>query len=60
MVKIESFSGGAYFAKLLLQQGNKILNLDSRPSDAIAIAVRTNAPVYVSKDIMTMMGENVC
>ncbi len=44
MVKIDNCKDQLYQARLLLQQGNKILNLDSRPSDAIAVAVRSERP----------------
>jgi bifunctional DNase/RNase len=60
MVKIESFSEGVYFAKLLLRHGNRILNMDSKPSDAIAIAVRIGAPVYVNRTLMEEYGEKFC
>lgn len=60
MVKIESLEEGAYFAKLLLKQGNRILNMDSKPSDAIAIAVRTNIPVYINQALLEENGEKFC
>ena len=52
MVKIIDYNNGVYFANLILKQGNKILNIDSRPSDAIAIAVRLNKPVYIKEDLL--------
>jgi bifunctional DNase/RNase len=60
MVKVDGFQDGTYFAKLLVMQGNDILNLDSRPSDAIAIAVRTGAPVYVRDSLMEEHGRDIC
>ncbi len=60
MVKIEKVDGDTYFAKILIQQGNKILNLDSRPSDAIAIAFRQDAPVYIKEDLLRQAGVNIC
>ncbi|MEM5812287.1 MAG: DUF151 domain-containing protein, partial [Candidatus Aenigmatarchaeota archaeon] len=39
MVKVESLAEGTYYSKILMIRDNNILNLDSRPSDAIAIAV---------------------
>jgi len=60
MVKIESIFDGTYFAKILLKRGGKVLNLDSRPSDAIAIAARTNAPVYINKTLLEEYGDNIC
>lgn len=60
MAKVEKLENDTYYARLFLQQGNKILNLDSRPSDAIAIAVRYNKPVLVKKDLMESAGRNIC
>jgi bifunctional DNase/RNase len=60
MVKITHLSDNAYFARLFLVQGSRILNLDSRPSDAVAIAVRTGVPVYVNQTLMEEQGEKVC
>jgi len=60
MVKIESLNDGTYFAKVLLKQGNKILNMDSKPSDAIAIAVRTNTSVYIKQTLLEENGERIC
>jgi bifunctional DNase/RNase len=60
MVKITDMSEGVYFARLLIIQGSRILNLDSRPSDAVAIAVRTDTPVYVKQSLMEEEGEIVC
>ncbi len=60
MVKVESMRNGTYYAKLLLKQGNKILNMDSRPSDAISVALRTGSPVYVRNELMEGYGSDVC
>jgi hypothetical protein len=53
MVKITKLSDNTYFAELFLQRWNRFLIVDIRPSDALAIAVRTNIPIYVSKDLIT-------
>ncbi len=60
MVKVESMREGTYYAKLILKQGNKILNMDSRPSDAIAIAVRTGSLVYVRNELLEQYGSDIC
>lgn len=60
MVKITSMIGGTYYARLFVAQGNRILDLDSRPSDAIAMAVRTDIPIYVNISLMKEQGERVC
>lgn len=51
-VKIHSLNEGTYFANLLLKKGNQILVLDSKPSDAVAIAVRSNVPIYVNSSLL--------
>lgn len=51
---------GTYYAKIFLQKGNKILALDSKPSDAIAIAVRANAKIYVMKELLEKYGKKIC
>lgn len=60
MVKIVTLKEGTYYANLILKKENKILNLDAKPSDSIAIAVRTNAPVYVKKSLLTQYGQKTC
>ena len=60
MVKVDSLKDGTYYSKILLRQGNSILNLDSRPSDAIAVAVRAGAPVYVKNELLKEAGEKIC
>ena len=59
-VRIDSFDNGIYYARIIIRQGNKILSLDSRPSDAVAIAVRADIPVYVKDNIMSSYGKNIC
>lgn len=60
MVKIESIVDSTYYAKLYVQQNGKLLELDAKPSDSVALAVRFNAPVYVSEAILQEHGENIC
>lgn len=42
-----------FFAELELEAGGKTVTLDTRPSDAIALALRSQAPILVSPDVMT-------
>ena len=52
-VKITDLIDGVFYARIEIQ-GIQVgaLNLDSRPSDAIAIALRTEAPIFVDESIM--------
>jgi len=52
MVKITTLSDNTYFAELTLKEWNRLLILDIRPSDAVAIAVRTNTPIYVNENLV--------
>lgn len=53
MVKVTRLEQNTYFAELTLQRWNYFLILDTRPSDAIATAVRTGMPIYVNEDLVT-------
>ncbi len=54
-VFIYKFEDGAFFAELLLEQEGKELRIDSRTSDAVAIALRTKSPIYTTEEIMKNM-----
>jgi bifunctional DNase/RNase len=45
-----------YYAELHLLQGGKHVSVSSRPSDAVALAVRTGSPLFVSDDLMDEEG----
>jgi len=60
MARVDSLEDSIFFAKLFVQQGNKVLGLDSKSSDSIAIAVRFDAPVYVNRNIMISSGIDIC
>ena len=60
LVKVESFKDNAYRANIVIRQGNKILDIDSRPSDAVAFAVRMNKTVYVKEDLLEKYGVKTC
>ena len=41
-----------YFARLRVRRDGELTEIDSRPSDAIALAVTVNAPIYVAEDVL--------
>lgn len=51
-IMITELRDSTYFAELVLGQGERALILDSRPSDAIAMALRASAPIYVSRQVL--------
>ena len=55
-IYIYKFEEGVFFSELRFIQGEKIITIDSRTSDAIALAVRSQAPIYTTEDIMREAG----
>ena len=41
-----------FYAVLWLRQGDELITIDARPSDAIALALRSDCPIYVSEQVM--------
>jgi bifunctional DNase/RNase len=41
-----------YYAKLRIRKDGELIEIDSRPSDAIALAVTAKAPIYVSEEVL--------
>jgi len=41
-----------YFAKLRIRQEGELIEVDCRPSDAIAVAVTAKVPIYVNEDVL--------
>jgi bifunctional DNase/RNase len=57
-IVINDFQNGVYYARLILQAENelqhkKVIELDARPSDSIAIAIQQDAPIYISQEVWT-------
>jgi bifunctional DNase/RNase len=53
-IVIDDLWNGTYYAKLYLRKDNLDLEIDSRPSDAIALAVRFGAPVFVAEGLLEL------
>jgi hypothetical protein len=51
-VIITELRDNTFFAKIILEVSSLTNEIDSRPSDAIALAIRANAPIYVSDTVM--------
>jgi len=53
---INKFSEGIFYARLFLEKDGQIFEFDSRPSDAVALAVRFEAPIYTVEEVMEKTG----
>ena len=51
-VVITELKDDTYYAVIWLRQGDEPVAVDSRPSDAIALALRADCPIYVSEQVM--------
>jgi len=60
MVRIVDLRNNTFIGELVLKQGNNIINFDSKPSDGIALAVRTGAPIFIKENLMKENGEYIC
>lgn len=55
-IVINGLERNTYFARIVLDVDGDSVEIDSRPSDAIALAVRVNAPIFVTDDVMEHAG----
>ncbi len=51
-VVIDDLWEGTYYAKIFLVRGEEEIEIDARPSDAIAIALRFRAPIYMVESVL--------
>ena len=49
---INDVKGTTFFAKLFLKQADRVIELDARPSDAIALAIREDAPIFIEEQTL--------
>ena len=51
-VALDSFNGNTFFAKIKIKLGRRTFLIDSRPSDAIALALRAEVPILVDEEVI--------
>jgi len=51
-VHITELRDATYFAMIHISKNGQMLEIDSRPSDALALAVTVNAPIFVAEDVL--------
>lgn len=55
-VEVISLRDDTFFGNIVAEVNGRTLNIDSRPSDALAIAVRAHVPIMVAPDVMDSAG----
>jgi hypothetical protein len=53
---VTSLKKDIFYGNIVVEVNGEYLDIDSRPSDALALAVRTNVPVLVSREVMEENG----
>ncbi len=51
-IEVCSLQDNTFYAKLIVSRDGEVVEVDSRPSDAIALAVRLNAPIFVAEEVL--------
>lgn len=55
-IRIEALKDDTFYAVAKLRIGDKSQEIDARPSDALALAVRTGSPIYASEEVLAKAG----
>ena len=53
-IVIDRVDGSTFYATVSLAHEGRTINLDARPSDSIALALRLNVPLYVDEDVLNL------
>lgn len=55
-VEVVNVQGNIFYGNIVAEADGREINVDSRPSDAIAIAVRAHVPIFIHKHVMDEAG----
>lgn len=55
-VEVTRVEEGTFFAALILRTEDRVIAIDARPSDSLALAVRARCPVFVAEDVLRVAG----
>ncbi len=56
-IRISAIKEKTYFAELWLARDDHVFQLDARPSDSIALALRVRAPIFTDPDLLEQFGD---
>ena len=51
-VVVSELRNDTFFAVIWLEQKGEVITIDARPSDALALALRSDCPIFVSEDVL--------
>ncbi len=55
-VVITALKEETFFASAVLETDGRVVSIDARPSDSVALALRTGAPIFVAEEVMDTCG----
>ena len=55
-VHVDALRDGVYHGSVYIRSGRRVLRLDARPSDAIALAIGNRAPIYMAQQVLDEAG----
>jgi len=58
-VDVTELVEGTFFANLILSHDDREVTISARPSDAIAIAARTDSPIFADRDLLDVAGVEI-
>jgi bifunctional DNase/RNase len=53
-ITITDLRDNTFFAKIYIERGQEVVGIDARPSDSIAVAIRTEAPIFVADEVVDL------
>lgn len=57
-IVVTKLEQNTFFAKLVLQVDGRMEEVDARPSDSIALAIRADAPIFVEEEVLNSVSNN--
>ena len=58
-IVINDLKDDTFYAQIILRRGDRVFNIDSRPSDAIALALRVQSPIFAADSVLVEAGLEV-
>ncbi|MCP4665279.1 MAG: bifunctional nuclease family protein [Deltaproteobacteria bacterium] len=56
-IEVNDLKNNTYYALIHFKQGEKMMSIDARPSDALALSLRMKAPIFVADEVITNSGK---
>ena len=56
-IRIHRLDAGTYFASLMIRRDGELIEVDARPSDAIALGVGARTPIEVAEEVLTLSAD---